>query len=996
MKKCIIIGSGLGGLSTGVILAKNGYEVTVLDQAAQIGGCLQCFTRKGVKFETGMHFIGSMDEGQPLSNYFNYLEIKDKIKLSRLDDDAYETVSLKGERFSFPFGREAFVEHFSERFPSQRKNLEAYYDLVEKVAAMSSYYHPDNANDADRLVDNELLFKSLNDVIDETITDPLLREVLVGNLPLYAAQKDKTAFATHAFIVNFYNKSAYRVVGGSDKIAEALFEVLTRYGGKVITRQKVVKILVNNRQATGVVVASGETYAADVVISDIHPAQLVDLVEEHAFTSAYRNRVKEIPNTVGVFSLYLRFKEGTMPYMNHNFYSYGNHSPWDIDGSIDKDWPKGYLYMHHCYEKDAPFAQGGVVMSYMSMDTLKAWEDTTIGHRGPDYERYKHDLAERLLDAVEKDFPNIRECLADYYAATPLTYRDYTLTPDGAMYGFAKDATLGAAGRVSFKTKVNNLLLVGQNINSHGMMGVLIGTLTACSHLIGEEELMRQITDANRKTVVVIGGGVGGLVSGALLAKEGYKVTVLEKNKIIGGGLQSFIRNGHSYTTGMHVFGGFQKDGVLRKLFSYLGIMDRISLAPMDENANDVLLFGCDHAEYKFPRGREYFVNYLASLFPEEKDNIWAYVDKLKELSGEDALYNLREYNVLKLDHSEDFFVSFDQLINKYIQNPRLRSLLHYLAPMFNGIDGETPAYLSALISMLHIDGTYQFIGGSQQLADLLAGVIEESGGKVLPGKKVVEIKVEDHKVMKVVDQDGTSYQADSYISSVHPAVLLDIIDKGAFTKAYVNRLRQNKETVSCFKVFIEFVAHTYPYSNSTKFFVKDYDQYSKMCSMTQEDWPQGFMFLTPPPQDGPYAKTMEINCMMDYAWVKPWENTTVGHRGAEYEEWKRLQTEKVIDEMEKIYPGFRNCIKNVYASSPLTIRDYYGNKEGSMYGFHHDCKNLLLSQLSVFTKVKNLFLTGQNVNNHGLYGVSLTAIQTAEALVGQNTIIQKINKGVG
>ena len=249
---------------------------------------------------------------------------------------------------------------------------------------------------------------------------------------------------------------------------------------------------------------------------------------------------------------------------------------------------------------------------------------------------------------------------------------------------------------------------------------------------------------------------------------------------------------------------------------------------------------------------------------------------------------------------------------------------------------------------------------------------------------------------MKVVDQDGTSYQADSYISSVHPAVLLDIIDKDAFTKAYVNRLRQNKETVSCFKVFIEFVAHTYPYSNSTKFFVKDYDQYSKMCSMTQEDWPQGFMFLTPPPQDGPYAKTMEINCMMDYAWVKPWENTTVGHRGAEYEEWKRLQTEKVIDEMEKIYPGFRNCIKNVYASSPLTIRDYYGNKEGSMYGFHHDCNNLLLSQLSVFTKVKNLFLTGQNVNNHGLYGVSLTAIQTAEALVGQNTIIQKINKGVG
>ena len=58
-EKIVIIGSGLGGLSSGVILAKNGYDVTVLEQGNQIGGCLQCFTRHGAKFETGMHFIGS-------------------------------------------------------------------------------------------------------------------------------------------------------------------------------------------------------------------------------------------------------------------------------------------------------------------------------------------------------------------------------------------------------------------------------------------------------------------------------------------------------------------------------------------------------------------------------------------------------------------------------------------------------------------------------------------------------------------------------------------------------------------------------------------------------------------------------------------------------------------------------------------------------------------------------------------------------------------------
>ena len=96
MKKCIVIGSGLGGLSTGVILAKNGYEVTILEQAKQIGGCLQCFQRNGVKFETGMHFVGSLDDGEVLSNYFNFLGIKDKVEVSRMDTSSYNTISLNG------------------------------------------------------------------------------------------------------------------------------------------------------------------------------------------------------------------------------------------------------------------------------------------------------------------------------------------------------------------------------------------------------------------------------------------------------------------------------------------------------------------------------------------------------------------------------------------------------------------------------------------------------------------------------------------------------------------------------------------------------------------------------------------------------------------------------------------------------------------------------------------------------------------------------------
>ena len=989
MKNCVIIGSGLGGLSTGVALAKNGYRVTILEQAAQIGGCLQCFYRDGVKFETGMHFVGSLDDHQVLSNYLNYLGIKDKISFSRLDSNGYDVVSLQGERFAFPNGRDAFLDVFTQRFPSQKENLQRYCELVEQVASMSPFRdltHTERPLPAH----SELLQKTINEIIDDTICDPLLREVLASNLSLYAAQRDKTPFATHAFIFDFYNTSAFRIVGGSDTIVKALYETLLQHGGRVLTQHKVTRILVEDKKATGIVTDDGQTFAADVVISDINPKQMVDLVNSKVFTEAYRSRVKSIADTTSVFSLFLRFKENTVPYQNYNFHGFQTDSPWKMNGHIDETWPQGYLYMHHCHEANQRYARGGVVLAYMSMDELQRWKDTTIGHRGTDYETFKRKMAERLLDAVEKDFPDIRNHIAAYYTATPLSYRDYTLTPKGSVYGLAKNVN-NIADRVSFKTKVPNLLLVGQNINAHGMLGVLVGTMTVCQHLLGEETVKSQMIEANRKSTVIIGGGLGGLVTGALLAKEGYKVTVLEKNAIVGGGLQTFKRYGVSFPTGMHIFGGFEKGGNLYKLFDYLGIMERLSLQPTDDDAFDVVYVAEDGNTFRFPKSKTKVVEYLSTLFPEEKEDIQAYFDRLFELSEEEDLFYLRESHPYSMANvSDDFTRPYNELIDRYITHPKLKGLLTYLSPLFGGVEGMTPAYLNALLSVLHIAGTFQFAGGSQQMVNALCNVIEETGGRVIANEEVTRIQVENHQVTAVVSKQGNIYHADSYISDVHPDILLRISDEKAFPIAFKKRIAEIPESESCFKVYVKFKDKTFPYLNHANYYLEKYNSHHNQLP---EDWPNGLMFVTPPQEhQGDFATTMVIIAPMDYAWVLPWEKTLTGHRGETYEQWKQAMTDKMLDRMTRLYPDFRDCIEFVFASSPLTIRDYYGNKKGSNYGFQKDSNNLMLSQLSVFTKVKNLYLTGQNVNIHGFCGVSLTAIETAEALVGYNTIVRKIN----
>ena len=150
-------------------------------------------------------------------------------------------------------------------------------------------------------------------------------------------------------------------------------------------------------------------------------------------------------------------------------------------------------------------------------------------------------------------------------------------------------------------------------------------------------------------------------------------------------------------------------------------------------------------------------------------------------------------------------------------------------------------------------------------------------------------------------------------------------------------------------------------------------------------------MYMTPP-TTGQWATTMVVNCLMPFSAVAQWADTTVGHRGKEYERWKQHVVDRILRRMEQLHPGFSQRVDHSWSSTPLTIRDYYNQPDGALYGIRKDCQNIMLSQLPIWTKVKNLLLTGQNVNLHGICGVPLTAVNTVEAIIGQGKLLQKIN----
>lgn len=180
----IIIGSGLGGLVCAYILSKNGYKVAVLEKNAQIGGCLQTFKRFGVKFDTGMHYIGSMDENQILYRLFTYLGLL-HIPLSRLDPNGYDVISIAGENYKFASGYDNFVETLTNSFPDRKADIQNYVTRIRDIAHASPLYNIQEIHNH-TFINADYIKISINDFIASTTSDVRLQNVLAGNLPLYA------------------------------------------------------------------------------------------------------------------------------------------------------------------------------------------------------------------------------------------------------------------------------------------------------------------------------------------------------------------------------------------------------------------------------------------------------------------------------------------------------------------------------------------------------------------------------------------------------------------------------------------------------------------------------------------------------------------------------------------------------------------------------------------------------------------------------------------
>ncbi len=149
--------------------------------------------------------------------------------------------------------------------------------------------------------------------------------------------------------------------------------------------------------------------------------------------------------------------------------------------------------------------------------------------------------------------------------------------------------------------------------------------------------------------------------------------------------------------------------------------------------------------------------------------------------------------------------------------------------------------------------------------------------------------------------------------------------------------------------------------------------------------WPSSLMYMTPPAKNqGVYADRMIIMSPMDYQAAVRFDGTGGRRRGEGYAEWKAAMTEKVLGCIESMVPGLRDACAEIFSSSPLTVRDWYGAFDGAMYGMSRSCADLPVAFIPPLTRLGNLYIAGQDAGLHGLCGAAATSLTAFRSITGK------------
>ena len=502
---------------------------------------------------------------------------------------------------------------------------------------------------------------------------------------------------------------------------------------------------------------------------------------------------------------------------------------------------------------------------------------------------------------------------------------------------------------------------------------------------------------------IIIGSGIGGLCTAALLSLKGKRVLVLEKHFKIGGWTHTFRRNNYEWDVGIHYIGQVHKThSPVRRLFDLISD-GKLEWSYMDKNYDRIIF---PDMSYDFVAPREKFVEDMIAYFPKEERAIISYMDLLDQVSNNSRSYFANKalpgiLGAISYPFMTRKFFSFSDRTTFDVLSglTRDQQLIGVLTGQW-GDHGLTPKKSSfamhAMVARHYLDGGNYPTGSSRRIAETISDLIEKKEGVLAVNAPVSRIKIENGSAVGVIMENGDEIEAETVISNAGVVNTIEKLldDENSHTRIKENLKKINQtESYVCLHIGLNKSAKDLGLTNTNLWIYPGYDHDQNVNSYIENqatDFPVVYVSF-PSAKDKAWNEnhsgyaTMEAITFSSWGWYSKWQELPWKKRGQEYEQEKQKLSNRILDIVTKQVPNIQTAIDYQELSTPLTIRDLAKYQKGEMYGIDHDSNRFRQRWLRPQSEIKNLFYTGQDIMTAGVSSALFSGMLTASTILKEN-----------
>jgi all-trans-retinol 13,14-reductase len=457
----IIVGSGIGGLSCGSILAKKGYKVLVLEQHSQVGGYCSSYVRDGFTCSVGVEDVSGVNEPGMISRLLKTLELN--------KDDLFvlhtRTYFIDDKKIILSGTKENFIEQIAKCYPLEEQTLKLFVGQAQQ--AYEEY--ASSREKSPKLQPTFFKWKSVTyqQKLDEFFKDADLKNLLSSLLGYIGGNANEMPASTALFgCLQYFIYGGHYPKGGPQYFANTLKDVIEKNGGRVLTSCKIDQVLVKNNQVSGVYTGT-QAYFSPIVVANVNAKTLFSqLVPKGAIDQSFIDAISQLKMSKSVIAVTLGVD------MDLSFLT----SKVDV---LDLDSKYSFVVSSNA---DPSLAPRG--MATISFSTNASYKETPQ-EGTQEYTKYKEEKAQKCIARIEKIIPELSKHIIFKDILTPRSFERFTSMPEGAIYSF--DQSIGNK-RPYFKTPLKGLYLASASTGFGGGVEAVVASGFICARDILEAQ----------------------------------------------------------------------------------------------------------------------------------------------------------------------------------------------------------------------------------------------------------------------------------------------------------------------------------------------------------------------------------------------------------------------------------------------------------------------------------------------------------------------------